>query len=186
MLDLPHLDERTRRLMLEEVDYDLAAGTLYVSPRLSNTGVVNYVTLLKQAVRAHDDSWLAEQLSRGKRLRATEYRRKRTGGFSIVRVPVTAARIIAEEEINRFYVRAVCRLALEDGVGRVVVYRAREARQPRPESEEMIGKSLDARQLLDDLRRHAGTDPVLRMPPGPGSGLSVRLPAAEETAVARR
>src|SRR5262245_16067830 len=49
MLNLLHLDERTRRLMLDEIDRDVNQGTLYISPRLSNTGQQNYLALLKQA-----------------------------------------------------------------------------------------------------------------------------------------
>lgn len=180
MLQLPQLTEHTRHLMLDEVERDLEQGTLYVSPRFSNTGVQNYVTLLKEALRAHDDDWLAEQLSGRAKMHRTEPRRKRSGGFALVKVPYTAARTIAREEFNRFYIRAVCRLALEEGIPEVLVYRARPARQPRPESEELIGKRLDAQALLDDLRAHTGMETALRLPPGPGSGLSVRLPEPAE------
>jgi hypothetical protein len=108
-----------------------------------------------------------------------EPRRQRAGGFALVKVPYNAARTIAEEEFNRFYMRAVCRLALEEGVHDVEVYRARASRHPRPESEELIGKRLNAQALLDDLRERTGTDTLLRVPPGPNSGLSVRLPQAQ-------
>jgi hypothetical protein len=180
MLKLPNLNERVRQLMLDEVDRDIERGTLYVSPRLSNTGVQNYVTLLRDALGVHDDNWLADQLSGRGRVQRAEPRRKRQGGFTLVKVPYTAARTIATEEFIRFYMRAVCRLALEEGLPEVVVYRARQARQPRPESEEMIGKRLSAQALLDDLRARTGAAPLLGVPPGPGSGLSVRLPEPGE------
>jgi hypothetical protein len=180
MLNLPHLNERTRQLMLEEVERDLDRGTLSVSPRLSNTGQHNYVTLLKEAITAHDDVWLAEQLGGRGRVQRADPRRKRAGGFTLVKVPFTAARTIAEEEFNRFYIRAVCRLAQEEGIPEVEVYRARPSRRPRPESEAMIGKRLSARDLLEDLRQRTGMDTVLRLPPAPNSGLSVRLPERGE------
>jgi hypothetical protein len=182
MLNLVNLNEHVRQLMLDEVDRDLEGGTLYVSPRLSNTGLHNYVTLLKEAIRSHDDGWLTQHLSGRGRVRPAEPRRRRQGGFALVKVPYTAARTIAQEEFNRFYIRAVCRLALDEGIPEVVVYRARAARQPRPESQEMIGRRLNAQALLDDLRAHTGMETLLRLPPGPGSGLSVRLPEHEPAA----
>ena len=57
-----------------------------------------------------------------------------------------------------------------------MVYRAKEVVNPRAESVALIGKSLLAKQLLDDLRSNIGTDAALGLPPGPNSGLSVKLP----------
>jgi hypothetical protein len=57
----------------------------------------------------------------------------------------------------------------------VFVYRAKEVVNPRAESVALIGKSLPAKQLLDDLRTNIGTDTALGLPPGPNSGLSVKL-----------
>jgi hypothetical protein len=178
MLNLLHLDERTRRLMLDEIEHDAGQGTLYVSPRLSNTGQQNYLTLLKQAVTAHDDSWLAEQLSSHKRMRETEQKKKPKGGYTVARVPDSAAETLAEGEFNRYYARAVCRRALEDGVPEVVVYRAKGVAQSSGESEAHVGMRLDPARLLDDLRKHPGMATALGLPRGPNSGLSVRLPAA--------
>jgi hypothetical protein len=178
MLHLLHLDERTRRLMLDEIDRDVNQGTLYISPRLSNTGQQNYLTLLKQAVIEHDDAWLADELRSHKRMRDTEQKKKPKGGYSVARVPATAAETLAEGEFNRYYARAVCRRALEDGIPEVVVYRAKGAAQPSGESEEEVGPRLDPARLLDDLRTHPGVETALGLPRGPNSGLSVRLPSA--------
>lgn len=179
MLRLLNLDERIRERMLDEVEHDLRNGTLYVSPRLSNTGQQNYVTLLKEAIRSHDDAWLGEQLGRLGRLRPTEQRRKPKGGYTVARVPVTAPASIAESEFNRFYMRGLCRVAIEDGVPEVIVYRAKRVARPRPTSQERIGTHVGVRALLDDLRAHPGVETALGIPPGHNSGLSVRLPEAE-------
>jgi hypothetical protein len=178
MLNLLHLDERTRRLMLDEIDRDVNQGTLYISPRLSNTGQQNYLTLLKQAVREHNDAWLAEQLNLHKRMRDTEQKKKPKGGYTVARVPTTAAETLAEGEFNRYYARALCRRALEDGIPEVLVYRAKWAGQPSDESEAEVGKRLDPARLLEDLQTHPGVETALGLPRGPNSGLSVRLPSA--------
>jgi len=57
----------------------------------------------------------------------------------------------------------------------VEVYRAKQVKQPRPESIRLEGQRLNAAELLTDLRTHVGMDTVLGLPPGPNSGLSVKL-----------
>jgi hypothetical protein len=183
MLNYVNLDARVRQLMLDEVDLDIRTGTLFVSPRLSNTGLQNYVTLLREAMSAHDDSWLAEQFASHGRLSRTEPRRQPSGGYTTARVPANAATTIAESEFNHFYIRALCRLALEQGVGELVIYRAKPVASPRPESQRLVGTRISAQALLDDLRGHTGTDTALGLPPGPNSGLSVRLPSEAESAI---
>lgn len=174
-LNLVDLDDATRRLMQEELDSDISSGRLYISPRLTELGRERYPELLRQAMIAQDDSWLAGNLGAGGLIKTEEQRRKPTGGYTVVKVPVTAPVTLAEGEFNRFYCRAVCRRALQDGVGQVEIYRAKEVERPRPESLAKEGARADAQELLNDLRTHQGVEPALGLPPGPNSGLSVRL-----------
>jgi len=84
---------------------------------------------------------------------------------------------LAESEFNRYYIRALARRAIEDGIPELVIYRAKPVSNPRPESEARIETSLLPEDLLEDLRSHPGDEPpVLGVPSGPNSGLSVRLP----------
>lgn len=175
-LQLENLDERTRAFMLRELERDITGDTLYVSPRLSERGKDDYAALLRDAIEAGDDVLLADSLRSGGRIRATEERRKPKGGFTTAKVPVTAPETLAEGEFNRFYARGLCLRALDDKIADVIVYRAKAVRDPRPESEAMIGKRMSASALLDDLRTHVGMDTALGLPPGPNSGLSARLP----------
>lgn len=175
-LQLQNLDARTREFMLDELARDLAAGTVYISSRLSETGRTDYEQLLREAITNRDETWLAEGLRAHGRMNTTESRRTPRGGVTTAKVPINAPETLAEGEFNRFYARGVCRRALEDGIPEVVVYRAKPVENPRPESQAMIGSRVDARALLDDLRTHQGVEPALRLPPGPNSGLSVRLP----------
>jgi hypothetical protein len=84
--------------------------------------------------------------------------------------------MLAEGEFNRYYCRGLCQRALEVGIEEVEVYRAKAVTTPRPESQRLIGRRLSARSLLNDLRTSQGVEPALGVPPGPNSGLSVRLP----------
>lgn len=174
MLQLVNLDDRVRQLMVAEVDFDLATDNLYMSPRLSRSGQRDYVDLLREAMLLHDEEWLADNLRHG-RLNLT-YQRRTRHGFSQVRMPSNAADTLAEGEFNRYYARALCRRCEEDSIEGLVVYRAKEVSQPRPGSEALIGRTMNAAVLLADLRTNVGVDTEHGMPGGPNSGLSVKLP----------
>lgn len=175
-LSLENLDDTTRRFMAEEIAFDISNGTLYVSNRLSNSGREEYVQLLQEAVHRHDDEWLAQNLRLNGRINAVEQKKKPGGGMTTAKVPVTAAETLAEGEFNRFYIRGLCRRAVDEGTSAVTIYRAKYVANPRSESQAKIGMQVDAQQLLNDLRTHPGIDTVLGLPAGPNSGLSVKLP----------
>lgn len=175
-LTLVNLDYLTRIAMTAEIDADIGNQTLYLSSRLSALGQRDYPQLLRDAAMAHNDEWLAQQLRLGNRLNRTEERRKPRGGYTTVRVPVTAAETMAEGEFNRFYIRGLCVRALSSGQPRLTIYRAKAVNEPRPDSETKIGSVIEAGALLHDLRVHPGVDTALGLPPGPNSGLSARLP----------
>ena len=174
-LELANLDEVTRALMVEELEIDVANGDLYWSPRLNSRGYVEYEQLLRTTFLGGNDQLLADEIRSRGLLNASEQRRNRSGSFSTVRVPVNAPETLGEGEFNRFYVRALCRRVIDDGVGELEVYRAKPVANPRSESEAMIGRRIDANGLLQDLRTHQGVDTSLGLPAGPNSGLSVRL-----------
>lgn len=174
-LHYENLDERTRRFMLEEVELDTSENVLYISPRLNPSGQQHFERLLTEAVSEHDDAWLAEQLRYGDYFNPT-LQRQTQKGITTQKMPSNAPDTLAEGEFNRFYIRGVCRAALEDGVEEIEVYRGRVSSRPRPESEAMIGSRLPANVLLEDLRLSPGVEPALGLPPGPNSGLTVRLP----------
>ncbi|HSM55122.1 MAG TPA: hypothetical protein VK879_03125 [Candidatus Sulfomarinibacteraceae bacterium] len=171
-----NLDERTRHLMLDEVEHDEARNELHISPYLSGQGIRDYPQLLKDAIHDGDEETLASALRARRRIARTAHRRRPTGGYTIVTVPSTAAEMIAYEAFNRYYIRALCRRAIEDGIEELVVYRARPVEEPRPQSEELIESAVDPEALLNDLRQHMGDEPKMGIPGGPNSGISVRLP----------
>jgi hypothetical protein len=175
-LKLENLDTQTRTHMTAEIKADIATTKLYISNRLSGRGRADYAQLLQQAAEGRDDSWLANELRSNGRLNEMEERRKPKGGTTMARVPVTAPETLAEGEFNRFYIRGLCVRALGAGVQKLIVYRAKEVETPRPESVAKIGQGFSAQALLDDLRANPGVDTALGLPPGPNSGLSVRLP----------
>jgi hypothetical protein len=175
-LNYSHLDDRTRSLMIDEIDKEIAAGSLYLSDNLSDQGRSKYPDLLRAAAHHGSDATLAKELL-GCLNSHEKPRRLKSGGFS--QPPVmrsNAHEMLAEGEFNRFYMRALCRRVIEDGIGSVVVYRAKEVSNPRSSSEEMLGRHMPPERLLEDLRTHPGVDTALGLPPGPNSGLCIRLP----------
>ena len=176
-LFLENLDERTRQLMLDEVEYDIAHNQLHISPFLSGQGQWDYPDLLRKAIKKGDDSMLVQDLRARRRIIRTLPRRMPTGGYMLVATVENAAEVLGEGEFNRYYIRGLARRAIEDDISALVVYRAKPARNPRPESESRIETALSPQELLEDLRAHPGDElPRLGVPSGPNSGLSVRLP----------
>ena len=169
-----HLEERTRGFMAEELAHDVDHDRIYYSPRLNDSGKQGWVDLMRQAFSVHDEDWLAETLATKGWIRTHEnyvlqgVERERS-------TPKGAHTVIAHGAFNHYYIRAVCRVAAEDGIEQVEIYRAKQVGQPRPESQERIGTKLVAAEVLEALR-HAHEDEVtLPVPSGPNSGLSVRL-----------
>jgi hypothetical protein len=141
---------------------------------LNDTGSAEWGGLLLAAAQQHNDAWLAGQLGRGRLKKEVPRRKPKGDGFTIVQVPTTAPDTLSEGEFNRYYIRALCRRAIEDKVDYVTVYRARASENPRPESEALIGQRIDASRLLADLRAAPGVEAALGLA-RPNSGLSVRL-----------
>lgn len=174
-LNYQNLDEQVRGFMLSEIERDINAGVLYISPNLNPQGQSEYADLLKHAATGGSDVSLAGELQG--RLNAYGKPRLLSSG-SYSKPPIMrsdAHEMLADGEFNRFYIRGVCLKALESGGTNVVVYRAKDSLNPRRESEEKIGQEVSAQKLLDDLRSNIGVDTALGLPAGPNSGLSVRL-----------
>ncbi|MCL2579101.1 MAG: hypothetical protein FWE32_03625 [Oscillospiraceae bacterium] len=169
---LNNLSDDVRQLMVDEIQFDLDAGQLYLSDRLTPGGKSAYPKLLKEAAVKGDVRTFSQSLSGN--FNATYQRRKPKGGFTTVTMPITAADTLAEGEFNRFYIRGVCRKAINRGV-EVRVYRAKPVSNPRLESERKISTIVNPENLLKDLRNNIGIDTALGIPPGPNSGLSVEL-----------
>src|SRR5687768_11535489 len=172
-----NLDDRTRQLMLDEMQYDIAQNQLHISPFLSGQGQRDYTNLLREALENGNDETLAQNLREHRRILRTLPKRNPKGGYSISATPENAAQVLAESEFNRYYIRALARRAIEDGIQELVIYRAKAVSNPRPESEARVETTLSPQELLEDLRSHPGDErPSLGVPSGPNSGLSVRLP----------
>jgi hypothetical protein len=171
-----HLDERTRKFMLAEIDDDHANGRLYLSKNLNQKGVAEFPEMLKTAASQGDDVSLAQAILPN--LNSHEPPRQlKSGGFSAAPVMrINAHEMLAEGEFTRFYIRGLCLRAIEDRIPAVIIYRAKHVENARSASAEKIGSAHAPALLLADLREHLGLDTALGLPPGPNSGLCAKLP----------
>ena len=76
-----NLDDRTRQLMLDEMDYDIAQNQLHISPFLSGQGQRDYTHLLREALESGNDETLAQNLREHRRILRTLPRRNPKGGY---------------------------------------------------------------------------------------------------------
>jgi hypothetical protein len=168
-----NLDKDVRELMVEELELDVNKSRLYLSLRLNHYGQSEYPELLKKAMEDGDIETLANSLITENYWNMEEPRRTKKGIISC-KVPRNAYQVLAEGEFNRFYIRALCRKAILENLD-LEIYRAKHVRNHRSESEMIIGNSMDPKLLLEDLRINIGIDSILGVPPGPNSGLSIRI-----------
>jgi hypothetical protein len=170
------LDDITRRYMLEEIDMDIRADTIYRSPWLSQTGQGRWPDMLRASAVNGTDASLADQIRNSGLINRTAQRKAPKGyGTVTYNVPITAPETMAEGEFNRYYARGLCRRAIDSGLSRLEVYRAKAVLNPRAESEEKIGLLVDPTAILTDLRVSQGVETALGIPPGPNSGISLRI-----------
>jgi len=172
-LHYDNLDPTTRRHALAELDGDIAGGSFHASDRLRPTAVGDYQKLLREAIRYYDDLWLEERAA--DLLVDFETRQTKSGGTTTAKIPEMAARMLAEGDFNRYYMRGVALRAIEENRQVVEVYRARLSLEPRQESAEAEGQRVPAKELLDYLRGATSTAPEAARLGRPNSGLSVRL-----------
>lgn len=163
-----NLDEETRELMLDEVKSDIENDKLYLSNRLNQNGKENYPTYLLESVENGSEESFTNLL-----IENNSFNDKELVNGVMKKVPSNAASLLCQSEFNRYYIRAICRRAIDQDQDEVIIYRGRESSWVRPESEALIGKSLNSRDLLYDLRDSIGVSPKLL--PEINSGLTVKL-----------
>jgi hypothetical protein len=134
-----------------------------------------YHHLLRAALMAGTDSTFAEALSVNGVMKPPGrwQHSKEIGAQDAV---MTATAVLAEREFHRFYIRGLCRRALNQGVASLLIYRARPSNSGRKSSDAMVGLRIGTMSLLEDLRGTARSLPPHGLPQCRDPGLSVRMP----------
>ena len=111
-----NLDKKTRELMDEEYNIDKNSDRLYFSPRLSENAQHLYSELLGKALNNGNINSFIRDIIDKKVLRETERRINPLGGILIADVPKVANETLADGEFNRYYIRAICRKAIQEEI----------------------------------------------------------------------
>jgi len=173
MFNFVNLDDRTRGFMVQEIELANSTGNIYYSKRFNEAGTAQWVELLIEAVRKHNEHWLAYEIEARGLMRGMEGSRTPSGGYTTKHVPNTAAETMAEGQFNRFYILGLCQRAIAESKTHVSIYRAKERIEHRPESDALIGTIIPVDQLLKELRdvESSLSHELVK----PNSGLSARL-----------
>ena len=177
-MNLVDLDPTTRFYMRAEVELDLAAGTLFLSKRLSPHGRVEFPDLLLKAVDSGSPETLAAELRQSWRLNLWERSVDSRGRPRRRRVPYNTPDTMGDREFNRYYIRGLCARAQAEGLAKVEIYRAKATGRTLTELQPLLGAQVDPAALLADLRAHndgISVEAALGLSGGANSGLSVRL-----------
>lgn len=166
--DFLNLDDTARNLMLLEIEHDINNQQLYISDRLNEIGRNNYHSYLVRSVKESDEAFFESLLDLNTHFNQSYLRQAKE-----VKMPSNASTLLCQSEFNRYYIRAICQRAINDGIETVEIYRARESSWTRPESEAKIGTTISAIDLLNDLRTSVGKESQLF--PEINSGLCVKI-----------
>lgn len=175
MFDYEPVPADLRTLMLDELQHDVEHSALYINPLLKSDGAAAYLPLLLGALEAGTPESFAQALEEAQLLQAQQtYTRQ--GREVTAKLPANYALTLAAGEFNRYYMRAVCRAAIQQAVPAVEIYRAKAVATPRQTADERIGRRLPPDAVLADLRQTNFEQPSQYGLGAPNSGLSIRIP----------
>ncbi|VAW65664.1 hypothetical protein MNBD_GAMMA08-1170 [hydrothermal vent metagenome] len=173
MFNFENLNEDTRPYVLKAIENAENTNNIYCSARFTERGKEEYLPLLKEAAKDHNEHWLAYSLESPGIMKEHEGASTRSGGYTIKHVPHTAAQTFSEGQFNRFYILGLCLYARNIGVDSLQVYRAKESMSHRAESDSIIGNQIlieDIESQLLETRSSFSSELVK-----PNSGISVKL-----------
>lgn len=158
--ELRHLSDEfapgLRRLMIAELQWSIERNKIYRSKHFTQLGLKEYPLLLEQALLAGNPDSLEESLN--------------VTAYFLPGTPKNAPQIFAWDEFNKYYMRALCRLAQTLPGSRLVVVRGRHSSNPKPESNRLLGTEKNPLKFIAGLREVPKVNPF-----GANSGLTLEL-----------
>ncbi len=174
MFNFIDLNSQTRLFMLDAIIDAENSNNIYFSSRFNEKGKKEWIPLIKQAAQEHNEHWLAFQIEANELFKDYEGKNKRFFTYSNEYIPHFAAEIFAEGQFNRFYILGLCKFAKSKGISYLIVYRAKESKNPRDESQSLIDAQLSIDEIesqLKDIQSSFKSKLVQ-----PNSGICMRLP----------
>ena len=150
--DFKNLTPQTRQRMFQEFINDEQNGHLYVSNRIKNTPEIiqKYFKLLTDAFEHGTDATLCTQITRNNILKENEEYRK-DGQLKMRKMPSNANEILGQGEFKRYYMRALCRQAIDENK-KLLIYRARESKIDSDDAKFFINKIINPKKLSEYLK----------------------------------
>ena len=171
MYYFPDFDEDTRLVMLNELEQDIKNRMFYEPVSMTSNALCFYKNYLKETFSKYDLTYLINKLERSCFKTYTKNGRK---------VPKDIATIIAFNDFNRYYIRAIIVRAIRENRS-LMFYRAKKSLNKRSESKkienEVIYSEQTKKAMLDFFRDYKklfnsqNTYCLLK----PNSGLSLRF-----------
>jgi hypothetical protein len=158
--ELKHLSddhrEPMRRLMLEELLWSCRHNKLYASKHLTQAGIERYPQLLEQALAGGSPDSLCGSLG--------------APGLWQPGAPKNSVETFAWDEFNKYYMRALCRIAQDSPQHALIVLRGRQSGSHRSSSDARINQPRNPATSLQQLRVQPAINPF-----GANSGLTLTL-----------
>lgn len=171
MYNFPDLDEQTRLNMICELEMDIRTGMFYNPVSMTDYGLMNYKRVLRTCFEKGNVQTLINSLS------PDYFRQYDKNGRKI---PSNIREMIAFNDFNRYYIRALLLRAVNER--KILhVYRAKLVNNERKQSETIINNVyFDERKIRNMLNLFRNYRKLFNMKPQPvllkpNSGLSVRL-----------
>lgn len=171
MYNFPDFNEQTRLNMIGEFELDIRTGMFYNPVSMTDYCLMNYKRVLRTCFEKGNVQILINSLSPDYFRQYDKNRRK---------IPLNIREMIAFNDFNRYYIRALLLRAIcEKKI--LHVYRAKQVKNERKQSETVINNVyFDERQMRNMLSLFRDYRKLFNMKPQhvllkPNSGLSVKL-----------
>lgn len=168
------LDTTVRRYMDEEFRNDEQRNRLYFSPRVNEESRETYSQILERALAYGDDNSLAVELKEKSVMKQKERRMNPLGGILEVNMPINAPNELAEGEFQRYYLRALCVKAINEGINRLKIVSEKPIETLPDDQKAKVGKIINPKDLLADLRENSYVNSRFGIP-DPKAGLTVEF-----------
>lgn len=171
MYYFPDFDEQTRLNMISELELDIGTGMFYNPLSMTEYGLMNYKRVLRTCFERGNVQILINSLT-------SDYFKQYDNNGR--KVPSNIPEMIAFNDFNRYYIRALLLRAISER--KILhVYRAKQVKNERKQSEIAINNVyFDERQMRNMLILFRDYRKLFNMKPQPvllkpNSGLSVKL-----------
>jgi len=179
VMNFEELDDSTRRYMLSEFEAEEASGNPYRGKSLSAIGRIEFIGLMRRAIRSGNELTLTDSLMNPSYWNSTEsYVLKGIERQRSINVQQASARL-GLSEFNTWYVRGLARRLMDEKITTCQIYRAampKWAESPQCKAHE--GQIVNVEAIYNGHRAgywpEPGNKSVLSVPLGPSCHHTVR------------